>query len=267
MVDLTDLLCVGMMRLKFPSYVFDAADTGYDQSRRIAIILNGNQDSSTVVLPSDEGSTFDTVTITGVSTQNSGGVSPNFGHYFVASIYTGDNGDVPITSVTQSSASSSSATVDLNPLEAANDHVTIRVATSLISLDQAILNLKAEVSTSVSFDVLTAEAKKEWNTVLSRAKLNDVGSGYTEQQTSDYLTTFYSSLYRASLFPRQLTETDASGKLVHWSPFDGAGNVYDGSLTTDSGFWDAYNTVYPYLSLINRKVLGTMMDGWVSGYK
>jgi putative alpha-1,2-mannosidase len=233
---------------------------------RIAIILNGGSDSSTVVLPTDEGSPYDTVTISGVSTQNSGGVSPNFGHYFVISLYTGEDGNKPIKSVSASSASSSAAVVDLSPLDADNDLVTLRVGTSFISLEQAIQNQK-EVGIHMSFSKLTFQAKDEWNSVLSRAMLSDVGSGYSEKQIDDFRTTFYSSLYRASLFPRQITETDSEGKVVHWSPFDGKGAVYPGALSTDSGFWDAYNTIYPYMSLINPTVLGTMIDGWVNGYK
>ena len=211
-------------------------------------------------------SQFDTVTITGVSTQNSGGVASNFGHYFVASIYSGAGGNSPILNVTKSSASSNAATVDFSPLLAAHDVLTIRVGTSLISLEQAILNLQ-EVNTQKSFESVVAEAKAEWNQVLSRALLVDVGAGYDQLQTQDLYTTFYSCLYRASLFPRQLTETNADGEQVHWSPFDPAGAVFQGPLSTDSGFWDAYNTIYPYLSIVNRPVLGDMIQGWVNGYK
>lgn len=31
----------------------------------------------------------------------------------------------------------------------------------------------------------------------------------------------------------------------------------------DSGFWDAFNTVYPFLSLVFPDVLGRIMEGWV----
>ena len=231
----------------------------------IAFILNGGKDQSTVHTPSTD-SAFDTVTITGVSTQNSGGVSSNFGHYFVASIYTGASGNTPIHNVTKSSSSSVSASVDFSPLIAAHDILTIRVGTSFISLDQAILNMR-EVNTEKTFENVVAEAKAEWNQVLSRALLVDVGAGYDQAKTQDLYTTFYSCLYRASLFPRQLTEFDADGNEVHWSPFDDAGAVYHGPLSTDSGFWDAYNTIYPYLSIVNRPVLGNMIQGWVNGYK
>ncbi len=58
-------------------------------------------------------------------------------------------------------------------------------------------------------------------------------------------TLFYSALYRACLFPRQLGETAADGSEVHWSPYaqTTAQRVMPGALSTDSGFWDAWNTV------------------------
>jgi predicted alpha-1,2-mannosidase len=144
--------------------------------------------------------------------------------------------------------------------------ITLRIGTSLISQDQANLNLKREVGLK-SFDDLIAEARAEWHSRLSRAMLEDVGNYPAEQQES-LKTVFYSTMYRASMFPRQISEVDANGNTVHWSPYDGKGNVYDGPLSTDSGFWDAYVAVYPYNTLVNRDILGSeMMAGWLNSYK
>ena len=41
----------------------------------------------------------------------------------------------------------------------------------------------------------------------------------------------------------------------------------EGDLSTDSGFWDAWNTVYPLLTLVNVPSLGTMISGWLNAYK
>jgi predicted alpha-1,2-mannosidase len=75
-------------------------------------------------------------------------------------------------------------------------------------------------------------------------------------------------MYRASLYPRQLSETDSEGNIIHWSPFDLNGNIYSGPISVDSGFWDAYIAVYPLHSLINTDVLGPkMITGWLNAYK
>lgn len=38
-------------------------------------------------------------------------------------------------------------------------------------------------------------------------------------------------------------------------------------MVTDSGFWDAYSTVYPWLSFSYTDTLGPMLEGWVNSYK
>lgn len=73
---------------------------------------------------------------------------------------------------------------------------------------------------------------------------------------------FYSCLYRCLLFPRFLDEVDASGQICHRSPFDG--KIYEGSLCTDSGFWDVYRTLYPLLALAYPEVLQRMISGWMN---
>jgi len=40
-----------------------------------------------------------------------------------------------------------------------------------------------------------------------------------------------------------------------------------GKLVSDSGFWDAYNTVYTLQSLVFPTTLGNIMSGWVNAYR
>jgi hypothetical protein len=90
-------------------------------------------------------------------------------------------------------------------------------------------------------------ARQAWNKLLGRISIDDVGPGYTAQQEQDWLTGFYSSLYRAAKFPRKLFEQDADGNTVHYSP--NTGKVLPGVLSADQGFWDAYRTTYSLLSV------------------
>ena len=153
------------------------------------------------------------------------------------------------------------------------DEFIIKMATSLISEDQAWHNLKSQVG-SLTFDEARAKAKAEWNTLLSRVAVTPIADD------EDNLKVFYSSFYRASQFPRFTSEYDVHGKEVHFSTYapvserravyrsgDHSTLVKDGPLVTDSGFWDAYRTVYPWLSVTHTDVLGRMVQGWVNAYQ
>ena len=89
--------------------------------------------------------------------------------------------------------------------------VTVRVASSFISVEQAQRNL-AEVK-GRSFDRIRLAGREAWNKVLGRI--------HVEGGTEDERTTFYSALYRCLLFPRRFYEEDASGNFVHYSPYSG----------------------------------------------
>ena len=171
-------------------------------------------------------------------TKNSGGISNTFGHYFVAQVYTGASGYGITTPMDSNGNSNSFAWLDFDPTDPSTQEITIRVATSFISADQALLNLQQEVN-KVSFADLYTEAKASWNKVLSRVNIVAIDNSYTNAEKVKYHQVFYSNLYRASLFPRQITEVSASGEVIHWSPYaSGNASVFSGPLTTDSGFWD-----------------------------
>lgn len=233
-----------IMVVKFPAFYSSIYDSAFIQTRRVSIILDGGDDdrgydfAEVRFLPDDA-----TISIQGYSKANVGGVPGNFAHYFVAAIYTGSRGDIPSTKYINMSSSNEGAFVDFDPMDANNDLITIRIATSLISIDQAILNLRNEVSTNLTFSDLKKQAKLEWHQVLSRVQIEEIHPDYSQQQHDDLKTIFYSSLYRASLFPRNSSEINSAGTEVHWSPYDPSGGVFDGPAATDSGFWDAFSTV------------------------
>ncbi|EER12486.1 hypothetical protein Pmar_PMAR017389, partial [Perkinsus marinus ATCC 50983] len=67
------------------------------------------------------------------------------------------------------------------------------------------------------------------------------------------------------LFPRLLGEYDQNNQLGHYSVY--TGKVVPGELATDSGFWDAYRTVYLWLSVAAPDILDRLLEGWVNAYK
>lgn len=131
----------------------------------------------------------------------------------------------------------------------------IRLGTSFISAEQAELNLEKELGTR-PWPVLQSEAHDAWEHLLKRVEVE-----FSDPNRS---AVFYSNLYRGMLFPRFLWEFDKDGKMVHRSPF--TKQVVPGHAVTDEGFWDAYRTHYPMLSLLFPDILGDIIDGWVGAY-
>lgn len=184
-------------------------------------------------------------TLTGMTRATHGGCPANFACFFAITF------DVPVEDVlTEKLDTGSIASVEFGAGMARV--ITVRVATSFISVEQARENGRREVEAR-SFDDVRAESAAAWNSLLGRIEVT--GASEHEHET------FYTCLWRSLLFPRMLAETDSEGKLLHYSPYDGA--VHPGVLATDNGFWDTYRTVYPLLSLVYPDLLGEILEGWV----
>ncbi len=189
----------------------------------------------------------ETGVVYGTARSHRGGVEGDFGCRFVARL------NVPIKSVNPSPDGHWVA-VEVEP--AAGGVVEARIGTSFISHDQAAINFNREVADK-SFDEAVAAAKAEWNKRLSVIEI--VGA------TDDQLVTFYSNLYRALLFPRIFHEENATGELVHYSPY--SGKIEPGEMYADNGFWDTFRAVYPLLSIIDPEINASIVRGWLNAYK
>jgi len=196
--------------------------------------------------------------IIGYTTKNSGGVPANFHNYFVIEF------DKPFTY----KATFSDSTLSENVLEKTAVHagavigfktakgevVHARVASSFISEEQAEQNLK-ELGND-NFDMLVSKGRDAWNNVLERI---DVTGPYRQ------MATFYSCMYRSLLFPRQLFEIDAQGRIMHYSPYNG--QVLPGYMFTDTGFWDTFRALFPFLNLMYPTMSKEMQEGLLNAYR
>ncbi|MEV5440213.1 GH92 family glycosyl hydrolase [Streptomyces sp. NPDC052682] len=146
--------------------------------------------------------------------------------------------------------------------------VTLRLATSLISVDQAKDNLRQEIPDGTSFDAVRRAAQRQWDRLLGRVEV--------EGATPDQLTTLYSSLYRLYLYPNSGFEK-AGGRNRYASPFSpmpgpdtpthtGA-KIVDGTVYVNNGFWDTYRTTWPAYALLTPDRAGELADGFVQQYK
>ncbi len=136
-----------------------------------------------------------------------------------------------------------------------DEKVSMRVASSFISAAQAEQNLK-ELGND-DFETVKGKAKAKWNEVLGKIAIE---GGSPEQRA-----TFYSCLYRAVIFPNKLYEIDASGKPVHWSPYNG--KIMPGYLFGGTGFWDTFRALYPFLNLMYPSINREMQEGLLNDYK
>ncbi len=131
--------------------------------------------------------------------------------------------------------------------------VIARIATSFISPDQAWHNLTTELGEKPS-SVVLQDAAAAWDHQLSAAQ---VQGGSPDQRTI-----FYSSLYRASLFPRIWYEKDATGNPIHYSPY--TGSITPGVMYADHGYWDVYRAWYPLMSILYPNRLAEILQAWVN---
>ncbi|WP_297070101.1 GH92 family glycosyl hydrolase [uncultured Duncaniella sp.] len=221
-------------------------------------------DGSYVVVDAlDNGSSVTVISgenkIVGYTTKNNGGVPENFKNYFVIEF------DKPFTytaSVTDGKIDASSVSAEASHAGAIigfktrrGEIVNARVASSFISPEQAEINLK-ELGND-DFETVKGKARETWNEVLGRIDVEDTDI--------DRLRTFYSCLYRSVLFPRSFYEIDAEGNVVHYSPYNG--KVLAGYMFTDTGFWDTFRCLFPFLNLMYPSMNAKMQDGLVNAYK
>ncbi len=216
-----------------------------------------------VVDPFDNGSSVSIIPaenkIVGYTTKNSGGVPENFKNYFVIEFdkpftYTAavDNGNINTSSL---SATTNHAGAIIGFKTRRGETVNARVASSFISPEQAERNLR-ELGND-NFDTIKEKGRDKWNEVLGRIEVED--------NDIDRLRTFYSCLYRSVLFPRSFYEIGADGKPVHYSPYNG--KVLPGYMFTDTGFWDTFRCLFPFLNLMYPSMNEKMQEGLANTYK
>lgn len=197
--------------------------------------------------------------IVGYTTKNSGGVPQNFKNYFVMKFdkdftYTAAVADGRInTADVKAECNHAGGIVGFKTSR--GEQVNVRIASSFISEEQALENLK-ELG-SDSFDEVKARGRNTWNDVLGRIEV--------KSDDIDHLRTFYSCLYRSVLFPRSFYEKNAKGEIVHYSPYNG--EVLPGYMFTDTGFWDTFRCLFPLLNVMYPSMNEKMQAGLVNAYK
>jgi predicted alpha-1,2-mannosidase len=132
--------------------------------------------------------------------------------------------------------------------------VTVWLSSSYISVPQAKRNLDEILGKDVP--MVVREGRDAWNDLLSRVCLGKASDERKEL--------FYTCLYRMLLFPKTHWEIDDKGKVVHFSPADGA--TRDGYWYAGTCFWDTFRGLFPFLNIVypeqSAKMMQWMQNCW-----
>ncbi len=180
---------------------------------------------------------------------------PNFKGYFVILIDkpfkdfgTWDNGEVN-PQKTERFGTRMGAYIGLNTKK--NEVVKVRVATSFISVEQAVKNLSVEIP-NWDFDQLTKNTHDIWQENLSRIAVN----GCSENQKS----IFYTAMFHTMLFPREFSEYGQ-----YYSAFDD--KVHSGISYNDYSLWDTFRALHPLLQFTQPERVSPMVQSLLQMYK
>jgi predicted alpha-1,2-mannosidase len=226
----------------------------FPESDSSFILLDGfNKGSMVKIIPAER-------KVIGYCRNNSGGVPENFHNYFVA-VFDKDftsthtwHGDTLEVNTLVSESDHSGAVLGFRTKR--GEKINVRIASSFISPEQAMINLTRETD-GKDFETIKSEAKAIWNKELGRISV--------EGGTSDQQRTFYSCLYRMILFPRSFFEINDKNEIVHYSPYNG--EVLPGYMFTDNGFWDTFRALFPFTTLMYPDMNSKIMEGLVNTYK
>jgi predicted alpha-1,2-mannosidase len=153
--------------------------------------------------------------------------------------------------------------------------VTMRIATSLIGVEQAKRNLELEISADDTFEDVAERARAAWDDKLGVIEV--------EGASEDQLTTLYSNLYRLNLYPNSGHENVGTTEAPEWkhvvqsststdtapegtTATETGAEVADGKVYVNNGFWDTYRTAWPAYALLYPEQAAELVDGFTQQY-
>ncbi|MET0132397.1 MAG: GH92 family glycosyl hydrolase, partial [Kibdelosporangium sp.] len=150
--------------------------------------------------------------------------------------------------------------------------VTMRIATSLISVAQARRNLEQEIAPADTLTSVRDRAQRAWDDKLEVIEVEGAGE--------DQLITLYSNLYRLFLYPNSGFENTGTRERPAYryasafvpntgenTPTQTGAKIVDGKVYVNNGFWDTYRTTWPAYALLAPTQAGEMVDGFVQQYR
>ncbi|MBB6460533.1 GH92 family glycosyl hydrolase [Flammeovirga kamogawensis] len=137
--------------------------------------------------------------------------------------------------------------------------VEVKIGISYVSIENARKNLETEVS-NVSFDEIANRTKDNWNSVLSKIKV--------EGGSEDDKTVFYTALYHTMIHPNVLSDVNGEYPASKTRKT----KTTEGERYTVFSLWDTYRDLHQLMTLVYPKqqlnMVNTMLDiydetGWL----
>lgn len=132
-----------------------------------------------------------------------------------------------------------------------NEVLTLKIATSFISIEQARENLSREIP-DWNFDKVVNATRNKWQQNLERIKIEGI--------TADQRSIFYTAMYHTLLFPREFSEY---GK--YYSAFDD--RVHSGVSYNDYSLWDTFRALHPLFIFTQPERVNDMISSMLQMYK
>lgn len=138
--------------------------------------------------------------------------------------------------------------------------ITVKVGISYVSIENARLNLEAEIP-DWDFARIKTEARTAWQNELARIRV--------EGGSRDDLVKFYTALYHTLLHPNLTNDVNGEYPLMGHA---GTGKYVGRDRYTVFSLWDTYRTLHPLLTLVyperQSAIVQTMIDmykesGWL----
>jgi predicted alpha-1,2-mannosidase len=131
-------------------------------------------------------------------------------------------------------------------------NVTVRIATSFISVDQARANLDKEVPARQSFDATVARTRAAWADKLDRVHIDGA--------TPDQRAVFYTAMYHALQYPSEMSEYGR-----YYSAYDD--EVHKGVSYTGYSLWDTFRAENAFLTLFAPERINGMVTSMLQDYQ
>ncbi|PKQ64199.1 alpha-mannosidase [Labilibaculum filiforme] len=136
-----------------------------------------------------------------------------------------------------------------------NEQVIVEVGVSYVSIENARMNLDAE-SNQFNFEKTRLQANQEWNSNLSRVKV--------EGGTDDQKTIFYTALYHTQIHPNIIN--DVNGQYPAMESFE-IRETNNCNRYTVFSLWDTYRNYHPLMALLYPQEQQDMLRSMVDMYK
>ena len=130
--------------------------------------------------------------------------------------------------------------------------ILVRIGNSFVSPEKAADNLRREAGDGFDFEAMKTAARDAWESKLATMRVD---------ASDEVKTIFYTAMYHAMLFPREIDEYG-----VYYSGFDDAVHTGDASYTCYS-MWDTYRSEHAFLTLAAPERVDGMMRSLLQNYR